>query len=375
MNDDKTEEPTSKKKEDSFKKGIFPHSHEVSTTMILAATLAVFSFCGRDKLFDIETLTAGILSHLHDVRITQSSFVILFHNWVLTGLQIIAPLMVAVFIAAIIAGGLQSGFKLTPKVLEVDVSKLSPTKGFGRLFNKQNIVQLLVDSAKIGAMFAILYGLITDSLNDPIFSAPVPVTYICDFLFNLFQSLLIRLVEVMIAIAIIDYIWQSWKTHEDLKMSKEEVKDERKQSEGDPYVKNKLRSMSVSILRQSYRKHVPKADVVVTNPTHYAVALKYEQGIDKAPVVVAKGEGRAALNIKAIAMENGVPMVENKPVARLLYKTTRVGSTIPAELYQAVAQILAHVYKAHRYYFFRLKARRMAERAQVEQAKASLQSA
>ena len=119
----------------------------------------------------------------------------------------------------------------------------------------------------------------------------------------------------------------------------------------------------MSILRQSINKAVPKADVVVTNPTHYAVALKYEQGVDKAPVVVAKGEGRIARAIKAVAAENGVPMVENKPVARLLYKTTRVGGTIPLELFQVVAQILAHVYRTHRYYFYRLRARRMALRA------------
>jgi flagellar biosynthetic protein FlhB len=374
MNEDKTEEPTGKKKADSFKKGMFPHSHEVNTAMILAAALIILSFCGRDALQEVEVLTSGILGHIHDTRLSQGNAVILFHNWVLAWLGIIAPLIIAVFVAAILAGGLQTGFKLTPKVIEADANKLNPVKGFGNLFNKKNFVQFLVDFVKIGAMLAILYSLIADVLNDPIFSAPVPVSYIVDFLFRLLQGLLIRLVEVMIVIAALDYLWQKWKTHEDLKMTKEEVKEERKQSEGDPYVKSRLRSMSISILRQSFKKHVPTADVVVTNPTHYAVALKYEQGVDKAPVVVAKGEGRIALHIKEIAMENGVPMVEDKPVARLLYKTTRVGGTIPVELYQAVAQILAHVYKAHRYYFFRLKARRMAEHAEAE-AKASLQTA
>ena len=374
MDEDKTEEPTQKKKNDSFEKGMFPHSQEVSTAAILAATLIVISFCGRDRIASLEMLCADILGHLHDVRLSQGNFVILFHNWVLSGLKLIAPLLAGVVVAAILAGGLQTGFKVTPKVIEADVNKLNPAKGFGRLFNKNNLVQFLVDLAKIVAMLAILYGLIVEALSDSIFSAPVPLTYIVDFLFKLFQGMLVRLVEVMIVIAIIDYVWQRYKTNESLKMSKYEVKEERRQAEGDPYVKSRLRQMAVRITRQSVKKNVPKADVVVTNPTHYAVALKYEQGIDKAPVVLAKGEGRVAMHIKEVAKEHGVPMVENKPVARLLYKTTRVGGTIPAELYQAVAQILAHVYKAHRYYFYRLKALRMAERAEKE-AKASLQTA
>jgi flagellar biosynthetic protein FlhB len=202
-------------------------------------------------------------------------------------------------------------------------------------------------------------------MNDPIFSAPVPLTYIGDFLFRLFTAMLTRLIEMMIVIAIIDYAWQRWKTHEDMKMTKQEVKDEHKQSEGDPHVKGRIRGMALNILRRSIKKNVPHADVVVTNPTHYAVALKYEQGVDKAPIVVAKGEGRLARHIKEIAAENGVPMVENKPVERLLYKTTRVGGTIPLELFQAIAQILAHVYRTHRYYFYRLRAKRMAAQAET----------
>ena len=362
---DKSEEPTGKKVTDSLEKGIFPKSQEVNTVMILAGVFIVLAFSGHDKLAAISTLCAGILGHLHDVNVNADNAVILFHTWMLGTFQILSPLLAAVCIGAILAGGLQTGFAMTPKLLDADINKINPVKGFSNIFNKKAFVQMLVDTVKIGAMMAILYGLIKNVMNDPIFSAPVPLTYIGGFLYKLFIDMMSKLLEIMIAIAAIDYFWQRWKTHDDMKMTKQEVKDERKQSEGDPHVKGQLRSMSMNILRQSIKKHVPHADVVVTNPTHYAVALKYEQGIDKAPVVVAKGEGRIARQIKQIAADNGVPMVENKPVARLLYKTTRVGGTIPLELFQVVAQILAHVYKTHRYYFFRLKAQRMATRAEA----------
>lgn len=360
---DKSEEPTQKKKKESLEKGMFPKSQELDTVMILGAALAIMSFTGRDQMNLISIVTTDILGHLHDMRLNQANTTRLFGLWVGETLRILAPLLSAVCVASVLAGGMQTGFKFTPKLLEAKVEKLNPVEGFKRMFNKKNFVQLLVDLTKIGALLGILYGLIRDIMNDPIFSAPVPLTYIGDFLYQLFVAMLTRLLEVMIVIAIIDYAWQRWKTHEDMKMTKQEVKDEHKQSEGDPHVKSRLRSMSMSILRQSINKNVPKADVVVTNPTHYAVALKYEQGVDKAPVVLAKGEGRIARHIKQVASEHGVPMVENKPVARLLYKTTRVGGIIPLELFQAVAQILAHVYRTHRYYFYRLKAQRLADRA------------
>ncbi|MFA5256892.1 MAG: flagellar type III secretion system protein FlhB [Opitutales bacterium] len=361
---DKTEEPTGKKKSEAHERGQFAKSQEITTVMILASTFIVLVFAGQDRIAIIGTLSRHILGHIHDTDLGQQSVVELTSNWVMVIFRVLMPLLSAVMIAAVLGGGLQSGFRLTPKVMEAKFEKLDPIKGFGRIFNKSAYVQLLVDLVKFSAMFGILYGLISNIMNDPIFSAPVPLTYIGEFLFRLFTQMLSRLLEVMVTIAMIDYFWQRWKTHEDLKMSKQEVRDELRQSEGDPGTKGRQRNFAARLMRQSINKNVPGADVVVTNPTHFAVALKYEQGLDKAPVVVAKGEGRIARLIKEVAKENGVPMVENKPVARLLYKTTRVGNTIPLELFQVVAQILAQVYRSHRYYFFRLKARRLSMRAQ-----------
>jgi flagellar biosynthetic protein FlhB len=357
--EDKTEDATPKKLAKAHEKGQFARSQEVTTACILAATFIVLAFVGRDRMTILGSLTRDILSHMHDTDLGRDNVAEVIRSWMTTMLRIMLPLLIAVFVASIIGGGLQSGFRLTLKQLEANIEKINPISGFSRIFNKSSFVQLLVDLVKLAAMMGILYGLIKGVMNDPIFSSPVPLTYIGEFIFRLFLQMLSKLLQLMIVIAIIDFAWQKWKTREDLKMSKQEVKDEHRQSEGDPHIKSRQRSMSVDILRQSIRKKVPGADVVVTNPTHYAVALKYEQGVDKAPVVVAKGEGRLARLIKEVAKENGVPMVENKPVARLLYKTTRIGGTIPLELFQVVAKILAHVYRTHRYYFYRLRARRM----------------
>jgi len=173
----------------------------------------------------------------------------------------------------------------------------------------------------------------------------------------------IRLVVAISIIAIINYFFQKKKTMDDLKMTKQEVKDERKNQEGDPAVKSRQRALSRSLLQKQMLQSVPEADVVVTNPTHFAIALKYEREEDSAPIVLAKGQNLFAQKIKSIAAEHDVPMVENKPVAQMLYKMGQVGSAIPYELYQVVAEILAEVYKSHRYHFHKLQARRRQKRA------------
>jgi flagellar biosynthetic protein FlhB len=196
-------------------------------------------------------------------------------------------------------------------------------------------------------------------IYDPLFSSPVEVAYLGEFLNRATILFLTRLILALGIVASISYAYEKFKTHRDLMMTREEVKEEAKQAEGDTRVKGAMRRMARQLLQKQMLSAVKTADVVVTNPTHFAVALKYERGKDKAPVVLAKGENRFAQRIKALAAENGVPMVENKPVARLLFAMGKVGEAIPAELYQAVAEILAVVYRTHRYYFHRLKARRL----------------
>jgi flagellar biosynthetic protein FlhB len=194
---------------------------------------------------------------------------------------------------------------------------------------------------------------------DPLFSAPVEAAYLGQFLNQATMLFLTRLALALAIVAAISYGYEKFKTARQMMMSRDEIKQERKQAEGDMHAKAAMRRMARRLMQKQMLAAVQTADVVVTNPTHFAVALKYERGQDKAPVVLAKGENRFAQRIKALAAEHGVPTVENKPVARLLFAMGQVGETIPAELYGAVAGILAVVYRTHRYYFHRLKARRM----------------
>ncbi len=376
MNDgEKTEDPTPKRLAESHAKGQFAKSQEMATAMIIAAAFGLLVFSGKSKAVEIGHYTISIFSNLHNLELNTESAATTFRNAIGTISSILIPLFLGVTVASGMAGGLQSGFKPTPKALQAKLDKLSPIKGFQRLFNKRNFIQLLVDLVKFSAMLTILYGLIREVMNDPIFSSPVPIQYLGEFLFRLFLQMISRLLVALMVIAAVDYLWQRFKTREELKMSKQEVKDEMKQAEGDPMIKAQRRRIAIKMLQQRMTRAVPGADVIVTNPTHFAVALKYEQGVDKAPIILAKGEGRLALKIKEIGHQHGVPMVENKPVARLLYKAGKVNESIPIELYQVVAQILAHVYRNHRYYFHRLKIRRMAERQAAASGGAELVAA
>ena len=257
------------------------------------------------------------------------------------------PVILPCTAASILGAGLQSGFKLTPKVLEWKLDRLDPVKGFKNLFSKNKLKDFLIEFLKFGAVLTIILNGIIMLLDDPIFHHPVTAIYTLGFIHKLFLVVFIRLVVAIGVIAAINFFFQKRKNFEDLKMTKQEVKDERKNQEGDPATKSRQRAMARTIMQRQMLNDVPDADVVVTNPTHFAVALKYERGKDDAPMILAKGQNLIAQRIKAIAREHDVPMVENKPVAQMLFKMGKVGSAIPYEMFQLVAEILAHVYKTH----------------------------
>jgi flagellar biosynthetic protein FlhB len=221
------------------------------------------------------------------------------------------------------------------------------------------MIRFGIDLLKLGAFAFILWGAVKYIIGDPIFYAPVSVVHLGEFINDATLYLFVRIMVACAIIAFVSYLYQQRKTTKDLMMTRDEVKQERKNSDIDPQVRSAQRALARRIMQRQMLKAVPTADVVVTNPTHFAVALKYERGRDRAPVVLAKGHNLLARRIKAIAAEHGVPMVENKPVARALFKFGQVGREIPAQLSQAVAEILGFVYRAHRYYFHRLKARRL----------------
>ena len=198
------------------------------------------------------------------------------------------------------------------------------------------------------------------SSSDPIFSSEVEVHLLGNFIYETTLLLLFRFSLALGGVAAVNYLYQHFKVNTDLMMSKQEVKEEMRSAEGDPLIRSMRRQMARRLLQKQMLAAIPTADVVITNPTHFAIALKYERGVDQAPIVLAKGENIFAQRIKAIAAANDVPMVENRPVARMLFKFGKVGEVIPAQLYHAVAEILGFVYRTHRYYFHELKQRRLA---------------
>src|SRR5262249_106101 len=234
--------------------------------------------------------------------------------------------------------------------LELKWERINPMDGFKRLFSMRSTVPTLVAVTKLVAIILLTYSQIRAVLDDPIFSTPISAARIASFLADTSFGIVLRGIFALMVIAAADYGYQYWRTGRDLMMTKDEVKDEAKSNEGDPLIKARRRR-----LRKSQRKmfqDVPKADVVVTNPTHLAIALRYDRKAMRAPKIVAKGSRLNALRIREIAQQHQVPIVENKPLARLMFKYGKVGGEIPAQLYAAVAEILAWVYRVNRYRYY-----------------------
>ena len=354
----KTEEPTAKRLEEAHDEGNFARAPDLQLVAVLIAFLWSLSVLGRGICDEIASISVGIFAHLGKTEIRPEAA----GPWSYAALRVMMTLILPLSIACAFAGGLmgavQSRFRFTFKVLGVKFERLDPAAGFQRIFSMGGLVKVTLEAVRLCVVAWIIYGGMSKILGDPIFNTPVPLNRLGEFLVDSTKALLWRCILALGIIAAANYIYQLNKVHKSLMMSKHDVTDESKQSEGDPKVKSALRAMARRLLQRQMLKSLELADVVVTNPTHFAVALRYDRDREAAPIIVAKGEQAFARRIKALAAEKGVPLVENPPVARMLYKFGKVGKPIPVTLYNAVAEILAFVYKAHKAYFNELKARR-----------------
>lgn len=357
--DQKTEQASEKKLSDAHDKGQFAKSHELTVIFPLAALLGAFALTAQTASRDIAQYSVSMFTRFPSISVERDTVMVQLGEVMLTVGRALLPLLCAIVVATLLAGGLQSGFRLTSKVELFKVENLDITAGFGRVFSKSVFARTGIDLLKLVAIATALWFGARGLMYDPLFSSPVEAAYLGQFLSHATLLFLTRLLFALSAVAAISYGYEKFKTARELMMTRQEVRDEAKNAEGNAQAKSTMRRMARRLVQKQMLSAVKTADVVVTNPTHFAVALKYERGKDQAPVVLAKGENRFAQRIKALAAEHGVPTVENKPVARLLFAMGRVGETIPTELYQAVASILAVVYRTHRYYFHRLKSRRM----------------
>lgn len=348
---EKTEQPTQRRLEDAIKRGQTPRSSEVQTVFVLFGGVAALTFCGRETwqlFFNSEMQT---FSHLHDTVITIDSLQGYGALGVLMVFKCAGPFVIITMLAGLIAGAIQNRFQTASEVLTPDWNRVNPIEGFKRLFSNQTLVPTGIAAVKLAIVLALTYTEIRAILLDPIFTTSVSVGRLAEFLGQTGLGILTRVALAMVVIAVTDYGYQFWKIGRDLMMTKEELKEEAKSTEGNQQVKNaRRRRRSKSKAKQL--AEVAKADVVVTNPTHIAVALRYDRKTMKAPKVIAKGIRLNAQQIREIAVRHQVPIMENKPLARMLFKHARVGSEIPANFYAAVAEVLAWVYRINRYRYF-----------------------
>ncbi len=341
---DKTEPATPKKRQDARKKGQVALTREIPTVMILFSGLIFFMWAGSWFFDNLVAFTREQFQALANLDLNTSNTTTLLWNIFYRVVPLILPLMLAVAIAGVIGNVAQVGFLITGESLTPKLDKLNPLNGIKRLFSIRSLAELVKSILKV-----IIIGTV-GALALRAFVDQVPALVLLDvggflgFIGRGAFRLCLYTGLVLIVLAAADYVFQRWQHERDLRMTKQEVKDEYKQREGDPMVKSRIRSAQREMAMRRMMAAAAEATVVITNPTHLAVALKYD-GRLPAPQVVAKGAGHVAERIKAVARENNVPVVEQKPLARALFAMVEIDQYIPAELYRAVAEVLAYVYR------------------------------
>ncbi len=341
---EKTEQATPKRREEARKKGQVARSQEVASVTILLASLIYFYFDSGRLVKKMMGLLSGFLKDSGTLLIDNNNIQTLAVGWLYEFFILIAPLLLTVLVAGLFANLIQVGFVVSAESLEPKFSKINPIKGFTRLFSIKSFAELAKNTLKLCIVGYVAYVTVASELENLPSLMDKSVGEIMVYIGRISFNIILRTSWVLIVLAVLDYAYQRWEHEKGLKMSKQEIKDEYKQTDGDPLIKARVRRIQREMARKRMMAQVPKADVVITNPDHIAVALQYDQRKMFAPVVVAKGAGFVAERIREIARENNVRVIENKPLARVLYKMVKVDEAIPKNLYKAVAEVLAYVY-------------------------------
>lgn len=343
---EKTEQPTGKKLQDARKKGTVAKSTEMNTFAMFITSISVLYLLVGWISGNISDLAITVLGHLPEFELHYDILQSLAIKGLLFFLVTVGPLMFVLVLMALISGYGQVGFLITFEPMKPKFSKLNPIKGFkNKFFSSTSVVELMKSVGKLIVISLLTYWVLADIIAESIGLVQFTVADIVDYMADNGFMFVFRVSMVFLVIAVLDFLWQKHKHIKDLKMTKQEIKDEHKQQEGDPQVKSRIRGKQMEMAAARMMADVPEADVVITNPTHFAVALKYEFGSQGAPKVLAKGTDRVALKIREIAEENDIPIHEDPPLARALYKQCDIGDEIPTELFHAVARILAYIYQ------------------------------
>ena len=342
---EKTEQATPKRREEAKKKGQIAQSREIPSVLVLFSAMGAFLFFSTFMLDKLSALMRGVFQKSGTFHLEGATAHALFSEVATQLLIILMPLLLLVAVAGIASNLLQVGFLFTAEPLTPKLSKLDPIKGIKRFFSLRSLAEVVKSVLKISVVGGVAFLMVKGELISIPALMQMGVAEILIFLGRVSFNICFYTCLVLIVMAALDYSFQRWQHEKSLKMTKQEVKDELKQREGDPAVKARIKSIQAEMSRQRMMEQVKTADVVITNPTSLAVALKYDAEKMLAPQVIGKGAAFIAEGIKKIAREQGIPVVEHKPLAQTLYKAVEIGDYIPADLYRAVAEILAYVYR------------------------------
>ncbi len=341
---EKTEQATPKKSNDAAKKGQIAYSKEITGAVLFLFGIVTIRGIG-------DTIFAALSGRLvTNFQLPLNAFSEQDPNDYLASmatevLSIVGPVFAVAFAITWVPGLLQTKLQLSPSKLKPELGKLNPIKGVKKLFSLNNVVTTIQNLVKMSLVGIVVWVTIAGAMPKILRLSGAPLGEVVDVILDLMFLMGFRVAGGLVAVGIIDTFYRIWKHKKDLMMSKEDVKEERKSSEGDPKIKAKIKSIQLGLALQRMQQDVQTADVVVRNPTHFAVALKYDREAGTSPQVVAKGRGHMALRIIAIAEEAGVEVVENRPLARELYRSVELGEQIPERLFKAVAAVLAFVFK------------------------------
>ncbi|MCA0355860.1 MAG: flagellar biosynthesis protein FlhB [Proteobacteria bacterium] len=339
----KTEEPSAKKLSDARAKGDVIKSADIPQLASLAGAVSVILLAGGWLTRDLMAALTPFIAHAGTIDLTSGGAMVVLKQALMAALPPLVLVMVVTAFAGAAAHIAQTGFLLTPEKIKPDFNKLDLVKGLGRIFGPDGIVQFLKSAVKFLVTGVIAYFVLKPHVGEVRNLVGMDPAALIPEAMKLSKSLLIAVILLLVATSAFDYFWQRMRFMNRMRMTLQEVKEEFKQSDGDPHIKGKRRQIQMQRSRQRMMQAVPKATVVVMNPTHYAVALKYEQGETPAPLCVAKGVDELALKIRAIAEEHGVPVLEDPPLARALYASVEVDEEIPVEHFEAVAKVISFI--------------------------------
>ncbi len=342
---DKTEEPTPKKKKDARKQGNIAKSAEVNKAMTFIAILVVIYMMSGSIISELQGFIVNILSGDFSMTMNDNTIKILMFKVMMSFMKIVLPISLIIMVFGILGSLIQTGLFFSMESLKPKFSKLNPLTGLKNMFSMKAIVNLIKSMVVICIMIYLGYSFMSKNFEGIIKSGDIYLPYLFNIVLDLIKSILTSITLAVAVVAALDYGYEKFSHKKGLKMTKQEVKEEYKQMEGDPHIKGKIKQKQRQMANQRMMQAVPSSTVILTNPTHISIAIRYEQGKDTTPIVVAKGADEVAFRIREIAKSHDIPIIENVPLARLIYKEVDIDQEIPEEMYKAVAEVLVAVYK------------------------------